>query len=78
MLIKIKHLLIFSFFRVKDYNSKIIKIFIFFFTFAMNLTVSAMFYSDSTMHKIYVDDGAFDFTYQLPQMVYSLILNIHF
>ena len=75
MLIKIKHRLIFSFFRVKDYNSKIIKIFIFFFTFAMNLTVSAMFYSDSTMHKIYVDDGAFDFTYQLPQMVYSLILS---
>ena len=44
----------------------------------MNLTVSAMFYTDSTMHKIYVDDGAFDFTYQLPQMIYSLIISTTF
>jgi len=75
-LIKIKHRLIFTFIHFRDYNSQIIKILIFFFTFAINLTVSAMFYSDTTMHKIYVDDGAFDFTYQLPQMVYSLIISL--
>ena len=34
-----------------------------------------MFYSDSTMHKIYIDNGSFDFTYQLPQMIYSLIIS---
>ena len=34
-----------------------------------------MFYSDDTMHKIYIDKGSFDFTYQLPQMVYSLIIS---
>ena len=77
-LIKTKHLLFFSFFQYKDYNSLIIKIYIFFFTFGMNLTVSAMFYTDSTMHKIYIDDGAFDFTYQLPQMIYSLIISTTF
>ena len=73
--IKTKHLLIFSFFHSKDYNSQIIKILIFFFTFSTNLVVSAMFYSDSTMHKIYIDDGLFDLTYQLPQMFYSLIIS---
>ena len=52
-----------------------IKIYIFFLTFSMNYVVSAMFYSDSTMHKIYVDDGLFNFTYQLPQMVYSFIIS---
>ena len=41
----------------------------------MNLTVSAMFYTDSTMHKIYIDDGSFDFTYQLPQMIYSSLIS---
>ena len=41
----------------------------------MNITVSAMFYSDSTMHKIYVDYGKFDFIYQLPQMIYSFIIS---
>ena len=74
-LIKIKHLLLFTFFLIKDYNSYIIKIFIFFLTFSMNITVSAMFYSDSTMHKIYVDYGKFDFIYQLPQMIYSFIIS---
>ena len=74
-LLKTKHLLIFSFFQLKDYNSQIIKIFLFFFTFELNITISAMFYSDSTMHKIYIDDGTFDFTYQLPQMIYSLIIS---
>ena len=34
-----------------------------------------MFYSDGTMHKIYVDKGSFDFTYQLPQMFYSFIIS---
>ena len=74
-LIKTKHLLFFSFILLNDYNSHMIKIFIFFFTFALNLIVSAMFYSDSTMHKIYVDYGEFDFTYQLPQMIYSFIIS---
>ncbi len=74
-LIKTKHLLFFSFFYMNDYNSQMIKIFIFFFTFAMNLVISAMFYSDSTMHKIYTDEGSFDFVYQLPQMIYSFIIS---
>ena len=74
-LIKIKHLLLFTFFLIKDNNSYIIKIFIFFLTFSMNITVSTMFYSDSTMHKIYVDYGKFDFIYQLPQMIYSFIIS---
>ena len=34
-----------------------------------------MFYSDNAMHKIYIDKGAFDFTYQLPQMIYSLLIS---
>ena len=74
-LIKTKHLLFFSFFQLNDYNSHMIKIFIFFFTFALNLIVSAMFYSDSTMHKIHADYGEFDFAYQLPQMIYSFIIS---
>ena len=41
----------------------------------MNLVVSAMFYSDETMHKIYEDEGLFDFIYQLPQMIYSFIIS---
>ena len=74
-LLKTKHILIFSFCQHCDYNSQFIKIYIFFFTFSINYLVSAMFYSDDTMHKIYVDEGSFDFTYQLPQMFYSFIIS---
>ena len=75
-LLKTKHILIFSFFQFKDYNAQMIKIYIFFYTFAINYVVSAMFYSDATMYKIYVDHGSFDFTYQLPKMIYSLLISI--
>ena len=74
-LLRTKHILIFTFCQFRDYNSQIIKIYIFFLTFTINFAVSAMFYSDSTMHKIYEDAGSFDFTYQLPQMFYSLIIS---
>ena len=74
-LLRTKHILIFTFFYFNDYNSQIIKIYIFFLTFTINYAVSAMFYSDSTMHKIYLDEGSFDFTYQLPKMFYSLIIS---
>ena len=33
-----------------------------------------MFYTDSTMHKIYVEEGSFNFIYQLPQMIYSSLI----
>ena len=74
-LLRTQHILLFTFLNFKDDNSQIIKIFIFFFSFAINYTISAMFYSDETMHKIYIDAGSFDFTYQLPQMVYSFIIS---
>ena len=74
-LLRTNHILIFSFFQFKDYNSYMIKVYIFFFTFSMNYVVSAMFYSDSTMHQIYVEEGLFNFIYQLPQMFYSFIIS---
>ena len=72
-LIKSKHILISTFCYFKDYNAQIIKIYMFFFTFESNFVFSAMFYSETTMNKIYLEDGVFDLTYQLPKMFYSLI-----
>ena len=72
-LIKTKHNLIFSFFYNNDYNSKIIKIDLFFISFIMNFTINALFFNDDTMHKIYKDKGKFQFLFQLPQMIYSSI-----
>ena len=73
-LIKTKHLLFFSFMPAFDYNSRILKIFLFFFNFTVNFIVNALFFSDETMHKIYEDKGDFDFIYNLPQILYSALI----
>ena len=51
-----------------------IKIYIFFFNFLINYAISAMFYSDDTMDKIYQDEGSFDIIYQIPNMIYSSLI----
>ena len=74
-LIKTKHNLIFAFFYSKDYNSRIIKIDLFFINFVIYFTVNAFFFDDDTMHRIYEDKGKFDFIYQLPQIIYSSMIS---
>ena len=75
-LIKTKHNLIFTFYYDKDYNSRIIKMDLFFIGFATNYTVNALFFNDDTMHNIYVSSGIFDLEYQLPIIIYSSIVSL--
>ena len=70
------NLIAFSFFPNKDYNSQIIKIFLFFFFFASNLIITALFFNDETMHKIYLDSGKFNLNYQIPHCVYSSLISL--
>ena len=73
-LIRTQHILFFSFYKGNDYNIRIIKIYLFFFTFAINYSVSILFYNYETMHKIYEEKGTFNFIYQIPQILYSAII----
>ena len=75
-LLRANHLLIFAFYKNdEDYNSRIIKIFLFFFFFSVHLTVNALFFTDKTIHKIYLDEGTFNFIYQIPQIIYSALIS---
>ena len=74
-LLRTNHPFIFTFLYNDDYNSKIIKINLFFINFSINYTVNALFFSDKTMHKIYEDHGSYNFIYQLPQMIYSSLIS---
>ena len=73
-LLKTKHILIFLF-NSSDYNSRIIKIDLFFISFTIYYAVNALFFNDETMHKIYEDEGSFDFIYQIPQILYSTLIS---
>ena len=75
-LIKVNHTFIFSFFLNNDYNSKIIKIELFFFLFVISFGINALFFNDSTMHQIYEDKGSFNLAYQLPKIIYSNLISI--
>ena len=74
-LLKNNHPIIFSFGSYNDYNSKIIKIFLFLFSFILDLAINALFFTDDTMHKIYQDKGKFNFLYQIPQILYSTLIS---
>ena len=73
-LLRMKHLLIFTFYTSSDYNSKIIKITLFFFSFALFYTINTLFFTDSTMHKFYESQGNFKLIYQIPQILYSTLI----
>ena len=75
-LIRTKQLIVFTFYTYSDYNSKLIKIFLFFIGFALFYVVNALFFNDSTMHQIYEDQGVFNFIYHIPQILYSTIISV--
>ena len=74
-LLKYNHLLIFSFYTKKDYNSRIIKFFLFIFFFGVHFFINSLFFNDSTLHQIYSKKGVFDFVYQLPLIIYSALIS---
>ena len=74
-LIRTKQLVFFSFCDFNDYNSGIIKKFIFFLSFALHYTVNVLFFTDKTMHQIYQDEGKYNIIYQMPFCTYSAIIS---
>ena len=72
-LLKSKQLIAFTFCSFDDYNSGIIKKFMFFLSFALHYTTNALFFDESTFHQIYEDEGKFNFEYQIPKILYSAI-----
>ena len=74
-LIRTKQLFVFTFYTKSDYNSRLIKIIFFFTSFSLYYTIKALFFNDSVLHVIYENSGAYDFIYQLPQILYSTIIS---
>ena len=43
--------------------------------FSINYTVNTAFFDESTIHKIYEEEGIYNFVYFIPQIVYSFIIS---
>ena len=73
-LIKTKIAFFLAFYPINDYNIKIIKICLFFLFFVIYLAVNTFFFNDATIHQIYEDDGKYNFSFFLPQIIYSFVI----
>ena len=74
-LLRTKHPLLFSFFPINDYNSRIIKISIFLLFFSINYSINGLFFLDeSIIHLIYQGQGNYIIIYLAPQILFSFII----
>ena len=74
-LLKMKHILLFTFFPSNDYNLLTLKIILFLISFSLFLCVNTIFFTDNTMHRIYIDYGDYNFIYNIPQIIFSTIIS---
>ena len=73
--IKREHRIIFTFFNWDDYNLISIKLSRFLFLFATDMAMNVFFFSDVSMHKIFLNYGKYNFVQQIPQIIYSTIVS---
>ena len=74
-LLKLKHLIIFTFIANDDYNIFLLKFDFFLISFSLYFAVNAMFFSDASIHKQYESKGKYNFIYQIPTILYSTLIS---
>ena len=73
--LKREHPIIFTFFVCDDYNLIYIKLARFIFLMSTDMVMNVLFFSDESMHKLYLNYGKYDFIEQIPQILYSTIIS---
>jgi len=72
-ILKREHLILFTFFTRNDYNLIFIKFTRFIFLVCTDMAMNVFFFSDETMHKMYLDYGKYNFIQQIVQIVFSTV-----
>ena len=73
--LKREHLIFFTFFNCNDYNLLSIKLSRFIFLIVGDMALNVFFFSDDSMHKLFINYGKYDFFQQIPQITYSTIIS---
>ena len=74
-LLKRKHLILFTFYPINDYNLTTIKITLFLISFSLYMTINGFFFTDETMHNIHESSGSYKILIQIPQIIYSSLVS---
>ena len=69
-----EHIALITFFSWNDYNLFYIKLERFIIQFITNMAMNGLFFSDESMHNLYINKDEYDFDQQIPQMLFSLII----
>ena len=70
-----EHIIIFTFCVCNDYNISYIKYARFIFLVSTDMAMNVFFYSDDSMHKIFLNYGKYNFIQQIPQIIYTTIIS---
>ena len=73
--LKRQHLIIFSFVTRDDHNIVYVKFSRLIFLACTDMALNVFFFSDETMHKMFLDYGKYNFVQQIPQVLYSSIVS---
>ena len=73
-LLKLRQLIIFTFFSYDDFNFFLIKLLSFFLLLSFNLVYNAIFFFDKIINEIYDDRGKYSFTLEILNILISSIL----
>ena len=73
-MLKREQLIWFTFVSWKDYHIFYVKLDRFIFLLCTEMTMNALFFADKTIHKLYLDNGKYNFGQSLPQIIYSIII----
>ena len=73
-LLKREQLIMFTFLSWNDYNLFYVKIDRFIFLLVIAIAMNSLFFADKTIHKLYLDEGKYNFGQSIPQIIYSLLI----
>ncbi len=74
-LLKNKHIIFLVFISNEDYNVFLLKFSLFIISISLYFALNTLFFRDSTMRYIFVNEGKYDLLYQIPQVIYSAIIS---
>ena len=73
--LKREQIILFTFFYFNDFNIFSLKLSKFFLAICTDMAFNVFFFSDESMHNIYISGGEHDFIGQLAQIIYSTVVS---
>ena len=74
-LLKKRQIILFTFVPANDYNLFTIKFCLFLLSFSLYFSMNVLFFSDSHIHLIFIENGSYNLIYQIPKLIYSTLVS---